>query len=73
MRQVRWGTAAVQRDSRPDRNCQVRVFLAYASAGGRTLLDRELYLPQVWAENWDRRREAGVPKSVSFHTKDQLA
>ena len=54
-------------------NCQVGVFLAYSSARGRTLLDRELYLPQVWAENWDRRREAGVPESVSFHTKGQLA
>ena len=30
-------------------NCQIGVFLAYASARGRTLLDRELYLPQVWA------------------------
>ena len=54
-------------------NCQGGVFLAYASARGRTLLDRELYLPQVWAEDWDRRREAGVPESVSFHTKGQLA
>ena len=54
-------------------NCQVGVFLAYASARGRTFLDRELYLPQVWAENWDRRQEAGVPESVSFHTKGQLA
>ena len=54
-------------------NSQVGVFLAYASTRGRTLLDRELYLPQVWAENWDRRREAGVPESVCFHTKGQLA
>ena len=54
-------------------NCQIGVFLAYASARGRTLLDRELYLPQGWAENWDRRQEAGVPESVSFHTKGQLA
>ena len=30
-------------------NGQIGVFLAYASARGRTLLDRELYLPQVWA------------------------
>ena len=29
-------------------NCQVGVFLAYATANGRTLLDRELYLPRVW-------------------------
>ena len=27
-------------------NCQVGAFLAYASSRGRTLLDRELYLPQ---------------------------
>ena len=54
-------------------NCQIGVFLAYASAKGRTLLDRELYLPQVWAEDWERRREAGVPESVGFRTKPQLA
>ena len=54
-------------------NCQVGVFLAYAGAKGRASLDRELYLPQVWAENWERRQEAGVPEGVSFHTKGQLA
>ena len=54
-------------------NCQVGVFLAYAGVKGRTLLDRELYLPQVWARDWDRRREAGVPDSVGFRTKPQLA
>ena len=54
-------------------NCQVGVFLAYASAKGRTLLDRELYLPQVWAEERERRREAGVPEDVVFRTKPQLA
>ncbi len=32
-------------------NSQVGVFLAYASDQGRTLLDRELYLPQVWTED----------------------
>ena len=54
-------------------NCQIGVFLAYASTQGRTLLDRELYLPQVWAEDWERRREAGVPRDVAFQTKPQLA
>ncbi len=54
-------------------NSQVGVFLAYASAKGRTLLDRELYLPQVWADDRERRREAGVPESVGFRTKGQLA
>ena len=54
-------------------NCQVGVFLAYAGVKGRTLLDRELYLPQVWARDWERRREAGVPDSAGFRTKPQLA
>ena len=54
-------------------NCQVGVFLAYAGANGRTLLARELYLPQVWADDRERRGEAGVPESVGFQTKGQLA
>ena len=41
-------------------NSQVGVFLTYAGAKGRTLLDRELYLPQVWAQDRERRLEAGV-------------
>ena len=54
-------------------NCQIGVFLAYASAKGRTLLDRELYLPQVWTEDRERRREAGVPEDAGFQTKPRLA
>ena len=54
-------------------NCQIGVFLAYASAKGRTLLDRELYLPQVWVDDRERRREAGVPEDVVFRTKGKLA
>ena len=54
-------------------NCQIGVFLAYAGASGRTLLDRELYLPQGWADDRERRVEAGVPESVGFQTKPQLA
>lgn len=54
-------------------NCQIGVFLAYASLRGRTFLDRELYLPQEWAANRERRREAGVPEDVAFRTKPQLA
>jgi SRSO17 transposase len=54
-------------------NCQVGVFLAYASPKGRALVDRELYLPKEWATDFDRRAEAHVPDEVSFHTKPQLA
>ena len=54
-------------------NCQIGVFLAYGSRQCRTFLDRELYLPQVWAKDGDRRHEAGVPEGVAFRTKGQLA
>src|ERR671925_1018460 len=54
-------------------NCQIGVFLAYASRHGRTFLDRELYLPQEWATDAARRAEAGVPEEVQFATKPQLA
>lgn len=54
-------------------NCQIGVFVAYASPKGRTFIDRELDLPQTWAEDRERRREAGVPDEVSFATKPQLA
>jgi SRSO17 transposase len=54
-------------------NCQIGVFLAYASPRGRTFLDRELYLPQEWCHDTPRRREAGVPDAVPFATKPQLA
>ena len=40
-------------------NCQVGVFLGYATRRGRALLDRELYLPKEWAEDEERREEAG--------------
>jgi SRSO17 transposase len=54
-------------------NCQVGVFLGYASPRGRALLDRELYLPQEWAGDPARRQEARVPQAVRFATKLVLA
>lgn len=54
-------------------NCQVGVFLSYASRRGRALLDRELYLPEAWANDRDRRAAAKVPEDVRFATKPQLA
>jgi SRSO17 transposase len=54
-------------------NCQVGVFLAYASIAGRAFLDRELYLPKEWAMDTERRQEAGVPPEVAFRTKPELA
>ena len=54
-------------------NCQVGVFLAYATKKGRAFLDRELYLPKDWAQDEDRREEAGIPEEVAFATKPELS
>lgn len=54
-------------------NCQVGVFLGYATRAGRTFLDRELYLPRAWAEDRPRCREAGIDDAVGFSTKPDLA
>lgn len=54
-------------------NCQVGVFLAYASSHGHTLLDRELYLPKSWTDDQERCREAHVPAEITFATKPELA
>jgi SRSO17 transposase len=54
-------------------NCQVAVFLDYVTALGHTLIDCELYLPQDWIDDRERCREAGIPDSVGFRTKCELA
>ena len=54
-------------------NCQIGVFLAYAGAHGRALMDRELYLPKEWADDRVRRRAAKIPEAIEFKTKPQLA
>jgi SRSO17 transposase len=54
-------------------NCQVAVFLAYASGHGAAFIDRALYLPQAWADDQERRTEAGVPEETAFATKLELA
>jgi SRSO17 transposase len=56
-------------------NCQVGVFLGYASQQGYTLLDRRLYLPQEWVTDEayaDRREKCGIPEDISFKTKPEL-
>lgn len=54
-------------------NSQVGVFLCYASDAGTAFIDRELYLPREWTDDPERLREAGVPGTVSFATKGELA
>jgi SRSO17 transposase len=54
-------------------NCQVGVFLGYASRLGQALIDRRLYLPETWAEDDARRSRVQVPGTVTFATKPQIA
>ena len=54
-------------------NCQIGVFLAYASARGQVLLDRELYLPEVWTQDPARRAQARIPEERPFATKPEMA
>ena len=54
-------------------NCQIGVFLAYHTAKGRALIDRELYLPKSWTDDRDRCTKAHVPDDVEFATKPEQA
>jgi len=50
-------------------NCQVGVFLAYATDRGQAPLDRRLYLPKEWSADQARRAECHVPGSVRFQER----
>jgi SRSO17 transposase len=54
-------------------NCVVTVHLAYAVEDFHCLLDGDLYVPQSWANDRRRRREAGIPKDLQFRTKWRIA
>lgn len=55
-------------------NCQVGVFLDYASVHGHTLVDRRLYLVEDWfdSEGTSRRQRSGIPDEFPFETKLEL-
>ena len=71
------GSAGVQRQYSGTagriENSQVGVFLSYASARGRALIDRRVYLPKSWADDRARCTAAGVPADTEFATKPELA
>jgi SRSO17 transposase len=54
-------------------NCQIGVFLCYASEEGAAFIDRALYLPKEWAKDEGRRAQAGIPEEVEFVTKPAMA
>jgi SRSO17 transposase len=54
-------------------NCQVGIYMAYVARNEHTLVNTRLYLTEEWAKDRRRRTEAGVPKSIKFQTRHQLA
>ena len=62
-----------RRRPRPRPVAHWRISPTYASPHGSAFLDRELYLPKTWVEDMARREAAGVPVTVAFQTKPQLA
>lgn len=54
-------------------NCQIGVFLAYASRFGQALVDRRLYLPESWTKDPARCAKAQVPETMAFATKPVIA
>jgi SRSO17 transposase len=47
-------------------NCVVGVHLCYAAPGFQCLLDSELYLPEEWANDPERRKKTTYPTTWSF-------
>jgi SRSO17 transposase len=54
-------------------NCQVGVSLEIATASQHAPIDFELYLPESWASDPERRAKARIPEDVLFKTKIELA
>ena len=54
-------------------NCQVGVFAAYVTAAGYAPVDRQLYLPEDWADDAQRRRLTHVPEEVTFQERWRIA
>ncbi len=54
-------------------NCQVAVSLSVANDHASLPIAYRLYLPHEWADDVERRAQAGVPDDVTFQTKPQIA
>ena len=54
-------------------NCQVGVYMAYASRSEHAIVNMRLYLPEEWTKNRSRCKAAGVPKTIEFRTRHELA
>ena len=53
-------------------NCQVAVYMGYASSREQTLVDMRLSLPREWTKDRARCQKAGIPKEIRYRTRHQL-
>jgi SRSO17 transposase len=54
-------------------NCVTWVFAALVTVLGQAWADFDVYMPEIWAKSPGRRRRAGIPDSLKFATKPELA
>ena len=54
-------------------NCQIAVTLSVATSTEAIPIDAELYLPESWIADPDRRKQARIPETAQFRTKIELA
>jgi SRSO17 transposase len=54
-------------------NCQVAVSVSLATKAGSLPLSYRLYLPQAWTDEPARAQRVGVPDSIAFATKSEMA
>jgi SRSO17 transposase len=53
-------------------NCIVTVHLSYARDDFHCVLDGELYLPEDWANDYERRKQAGIPEEMTYRPKWEI-
>ena len=54
-------------------NCVTAVFCAYVTTSGQAWTDFDVYMPDRWAKDPDRRQAAGIPDDLVMTTKPDLA
>ena len=54
-------------------NCQVAVSVHHVGEQGNVPLGWRLYLPESWAKDAERRKQAGIPEEIVFRKKWELA
>lgn len=54
-------------------NCQLAVSLSVANDAASLPIAWQLYLPQAWSDDPDRRQKAKIPNAIAFQTTPQIA